>query len=263
MKNLDENVLPHIKIKEFQYVYRAISDQECVHSESYSIQIDTIMSGKEKEEVFNAAKNMPVFIETRKWIEPWLQPSAPFENRLMVQIVWEGVLFSDKFSGIQSFANRNVMTGLVEFNKLISRDEGVHVEMGMHLFIHGYVQKPSEETTHKIFKKAVDLSCKFVDAAILEDDPPLGLSRDLLKKYVKFNADVLLEKMDYKTIWDIKENPLEFMTIHSMNKSTKTDFFVKNPTQYQTLTSEGALVWNVKTDPIPIVKKQENKKDKP
>lgn len=256
LQNLDENVMPLIKIKEFQYVYREISTEECIHSESYSIQIDTILSGKEKEEVFNAIKTMPVMIETKKWITPWLSHDAPFENRLLCIIAWEGVLFSDKFSGIQSYASRNLMPGLVEFNKLISRDENKHVEIAMHMIIHDYVERPSEETAHKIFKKAVELSQKFVDAAVLADDPPLGLSRDLLKKYICFNADVLLEKMSYKTIWDIKENPLEFMTIHAMNKVSKTDFFVKNPTQYQTLTSKDALAWNVKTGPIPILGKK-------
>ena len=250
LKNLD-NILALIKIKEFQYVYRHIQLQECIHSEGYSIQIDTILSGEEKEETFEATKNMPIIKEMKEWIDKWSSDDIPFEVRILLLCVVESVLFSDKFAIIQSFKERNLLHGLVHYNEYISRDENLHVDMAIFMITEGYVNKPSEEIAHKLFRQAIMLSHKFVDNAIALGDPPEGLSISSLKNYINFNADVRIEQLGYKRLFNIDQNPLPFMIKHALGKVEKQDFFVRSATQYQQL-QPGALVYSIDNSPIDL-----------
>jgi ribonucleotide reductase beta subunit family protein with ferritin-like domain len=256
LENLDDNIIPKIKLKEVCYFYRSMAEQECIHSEGYGIQINTILSEEEQIEAKNAIRTMPVITETRKWITPWLQEDVAFEDRLIAFICWEGILFSDKFSGIQWYKERNVLPGLVKFNEYISRDEGIHVDFAIHLIKNRYVKAPFETTVHKLFKRAVELSHKFIDAAILKNDPPFGLNITLLKEYVCYNADILIESLslEFKKIWNISSNPLKYMEKHAMNKVTKNDFFVSTGTQYQNLISPTALEWEIDDTNIELTK---------
>lgn len=252
LENLDKNVLPKICIKEFQYVYRAMSLQECIHSHSYSVQIDTIFSGKEKEEVFEAVKNMKVIKEMKSWVDKYMLNDVDFEVRLIIFICVESIFFADKFAAIQSFKERNLISGICLYNEYISRDENIHIDYAIFLITDGYVKKPDEDLVHKLFKQAVSLSYKFIDESIDANDPPLGLSVQSLKRYAEFNADIRLEQLGYKKMYNIPKNPLSFMEAHAMNRTNKTDFFTKNSTNYQTL-SKDALVYKIDESPIKLV----------
>ena len=249
LSKLDESILPLMKIKEFQYVYRGMAEIEMVHSHSYSIQADAILSDKEKKESFECLKNFPVIKEMKDWIDKEIL-NAPFENRILLMISIEGIFFTEKFAIINSFKQRNLLNGLTTYNDFISRDEIKHVDFNCTLITGGYIKRPDEKTVHSIFKQAVNLSHKFIDSAILQDDPPLNLTVQSLKNYINYNCDMRLEQLGYKKLYNNTVNPLkDIMESHALNKVSKVDFFVRSGSQYSNM-SKDALVYKIDESPI-------------
>lgn len=248
---LEDSIIPLVEVKEIKFVYRGMQEIECVHSHSYSIQAQTILSDQERDEAFDCLKNYPVIKEMKEWVDKNLS-NSPFENRLLIQIAIEGVFFSDKFAIINTFKQRNLLNGLCTYNDFISRDEGEHCNFSIFLITGGYVTKPDEKTAHTIFKQAVNLSHKFIDVSILSDDPPLGLSIQSLKNYINYNCDVRLEQLGYKPLFNITVNPLkDVLESHAMNKTSKVDFFVRNATQYRN-PGKNALVYKIDESPVEL-----------
>jgi ribonucleoside-diphosphate reductase beta chain len=251
LESLEESIIPLIKIKEFQYVYRGMQEIECVHSHSYSIQVQTVLSDQERDEAFDCLKNYPVIKEMKEWVDKNI-PNNTLENKLLVQIAVEGVFFCDKFAIINTFKQRNLLNGICTYNDFISRDEDSHVKFNSFLITGGYVNRPDEKTAHTIFKQAVSLSHKFIDVSILADDPPLGLSIQSLKNYICYNCDIRLEQLGYKPLFNIASNPLkDVLEHHAMNKTSKVDFFVRGGSQYRNPTG-GALVYKINESPIEL-----------
>lgn len=253
MKSVD-GILQDIKIKEFQFVYRAIDEMECVHSHSYSLQIDSILSDKEKEEIFESVKTLPIIAEMKNWIEKNTAKDLLFENRILAQSSIESILFVDKFAIISSFKKRNILHGLCTYNEFISRDEqDIHVMFAIYIINNGYVKRPEESVAHRIYKEAANLSIKFIDVAVLKNDVPQGLTIPALKDYVRYNCDIRLEQLGYKKLYNIAANPLkDILEFHALGVTNKVDFFARTvSSQYQNL-SKDALVYKINESPIEL-----------
>lgn len=226
--NLGERFLNDVKVLEAKFFYAFQMTIENVHSETYSLLIDTyIKDPKERHEAFNATLFSPCIKKKADWCFKWIDDNdASFAQRLLAFAIVEGVYFSGAFCSIFWLKERGLMPGLAFSNELISRDEGIHVEFAVLLY--SMLQnKLSEETVHQIIKEAVEIEKNF----IIESIPCslLGMNSELMSTYIEFVADRLLTQLGYAKIWNA-HNPFPFMERISIE--TKANFFESRVSQY-------------------------------
>lgn len=219
--NLSERFVNEVKPLEAKFFYSFQEAIESVHSECYSLLIDTyIKDKKEKHETFNAIEYMPCIKQKADWCFKWINDQeAPFAQRLIAFAIVEGVFFSGAFCSIFWLAEKGVMPGLCFSNELISRDEGLHVEFAVMLYSM-IKNRISQDTVHDMFKEAVEIEKSF----IIESIPCalLGMNSDLMSNYIEFVADRLLVQLGYDKLFN-SHNPFSFMERISLE--TKSNFF--------------------------------------
>lgn len=227
--NLLERFMKEIKLTEAKCAYGAQYAMESRHGEAYSLMIETYVKDiSEKARLFNAVKEISCVKKKADWAFKWIQSDAPFRQRLFAFCIIEGVFFSGAFAAIFWLKDRNIMPGLCKFNKFISRDEGMHVDFAILLYSMLNV-KMDEKMVHQIMKEAVDIEKEF----IIESIPCrlLGMNSDLMSTYIEYIADGLLDQLGYNKIYNIKNNPLDFMEKISMQ--TKENMFEGRVDEYQ------------------------------
>lgn len=248
LENLDENFTREVKLKEAQYFYRAQAAQEGVHSEAYSIQIDTILPPEEKEEVFDAVRKMPAVGRMRDWIARWGDAEKhPFGVRLVAFAIVEGLKFSGMFASIQQLKERNVLPGLTGFNELIVRDEGWHFLFAAYLLLEHVVHKPTADRAHEIVRSSIATVDAFFADALAGPGGVPGITADTMRQYVRFQADAVASALGYPAIYRV-ENPYPEMDKLSLNEIARTDFFEHRSSQYQVAVSSLALKFAICTD---------------
>ena len=226
--NLGERFLNEVQILEAKFFYGFQIAMENIHSETYSLLIDTYFKDpKEKYEALNAIQYIPCIKKKADWCFKWIEDrDAPFSQRLIAFAIVEGIFFSGAFCSIFWLKERGLMPGLAFSNELISRDEGMHVEFAVLLY--SMIQnRLSQEAVHQIIKEAVEVEKNF----ILESIPcsMLGMNAELMALYIEFVADRLLTQLGYDKIWNSK-NPFPFMERISIE--TKSNFFESRVSQY-------------------------------
>jgi len=226
--NLGERFLNDVQILEAKFFYGFQMAIENIHSETYSLLIDTYFKeANDKEEALNAINYMPCIKKKADWCFKWINDeSAPFSQRLLACALVEGVFFSGAFCSIFWLKERGMMPGLSFSNELISRDEGMHVEFAVLLYSK-IVDRLPQETVHQIVKEAVEVEKNF----IIESIPcsMLGMNADLMSIYIEFVADRLLTQLNYEKIWN-SNNPFPFMDRISIE--SKSNFFESRVSQY-------------------------------
>jgi ribonucleotide reductase beta subunit family protein with ferritin-like domain len=248
VENLIYRFLRDAKDPESVFFYTFQAMMENIHSETYSLLIDTyLQDDDEKDELFNAIENIPCVAAKAAWTIQWIDhPTASFAQRLVGMAIVEGVFFSGSFCSIFWFKKRGKLPGLTFSNELISRDEGMHCE---HAQLQ-YNQLPEEErlpqeTVHEMFQNAVDIETDFVCEAL-----PLrliGMNAKQMSIYIRFVANRLLAEFGYEKIWKNEgvngaagtgyvENPFEWMDMISM--PGKTNQFEKRVGEYRRVESE-------------------------
>lgn len=202
---------------------------ENIHSEMYSLLIDTYISDPmEKEHLFNAIHTLPCVGKKADWAIRWTgSKDAPFGERLVAYAAVEGIFFSASFASIFWLKKRGLMPGLTFSNELISRDEGLHTDFSCLLFKY-LVHKPSKERIHEIITDAVNVEFEFLTDAIPVE--MIGMNFALMKQYVEFVADRLLVDLDCDKVYN-SENPFDFM--EQISLQGKTNFFEKKVGEYQ------------------------------
>lgn len=228
-ENLVENFSAEVAIPEAKAFYGFQIMIENIHSETYSLLIDTyIKDPKESEFLFNAIETIPQIKEKAEWALRWIQnEEAPFAERLVAFAAIEGVFFSGSFASIFWLKKRGLMPGLTFSNELICRDEGLHTDFACLLFAH-LKHKPNPEIVEKIVTEAVEIEKRyFIDALPVA---LLGMNADLMNQYVEFVADRLLVAFGNKKFYDV-ENPFDFM--ENISLAGKTNFFEKRVSDYQ------------------------------
>ncbi|OLY85037.1 Ribonucleoside-diphosphate reductase small chain [Smittium mucronatum] len=228
-ENLVANFGTEVQIPEARCFYGFQIMIENIHSEMYSMLIDTyIKDNEERDFLFNAVANIPCIKKKANWALEWIDDSSKsFGERLAAFCVVEGIFFSGSFAAIFWLKKRGLMPGLTFSNELICRDEGLHTDFGCLLF-KCLVNKPSQETILSIVTDAVVIEQEF-----LTDSLPcslIGMNSVLMCQYIEFVADRLLVSLGfekhYKSI-----NPFDFMDMISMQG--KTNFFEKRVSDYQ------------------------------
>lgn len=228
MENLAERFMKDIQIPEARQCYGYQIMIEGIHSETYSLLIDSyVKDPKEKSRLFNAMNAIPCVSKKAQWAIRWINDKkSSFALRLIGFAAVEGIFFSGSFCSIFWLKQRGLMPGLAKSNELISRDEGQHTDLAI-LLLNMLVKKPKESVVHELIKDAVAIEKEFVcDALPCE---LIGMNSTLMSQYIEFVADRLLVQMGYKKIWKT-ENPFDWMELISM--PPKTNFFEKEAVQY-------------------------------
>ena len=226
--NLSERFLNDIKIREANICYIFQMMMESVHSETYSLQIDTIIRDPEqKHKLLNGIKEFPCVAEKANWAVKWIESSNSFAHRLIAFAIVEGIFFSGSFCSIFWLKKRNIMPGLCTSNELIARDEGLHTKFAIKLYSKWANRLPQNEV-HEMFMDAIKIETKFICESL--PCALIGMNSDLMSEYIKYVADQLLDQLGYDKLSNAT-NPFDFM--ESISVEGKTNFFEHRPTQYQ------------------------------
>ncbi|XP_043284913.1 ribonucleoside-diphosphate reductase subunit M2 B [Venturia canescens] len=228
-ENLVERFSQEVQVTEARCFYGFQVAMENVHSEMYSLLIETyIKNPNEKDFLFNAIENLPCVAKKANWALNWINnDEATFAERVVAFAAVEGIFFSGSFAAIFWLKKRGIMPGLTFSNELISRDEGLHCDFACLMFKH-IVQKPTEERVISIIRDAVTIEQEFLTEALPVN--MIGMNCDLMKTYIEFVADRLLGELDCPKIYN-SENPFDFMEHISLEG--KTNFFEKKVGEYQ------------------------------
>jgi len=227
-ENLAENFLSEVQYTEAKFFYGFQITIENIHSETYSLLIDTyIKDSKDKDYLLRAVDTIPCVKEKADWALRWID-NGTFAERLIAFAAVEGIFFSGSFCSIFWLKKRGLMPGLSFSNELISRDEGLHCDFACLLYNYHVVNKLTKETVTKIITDAVEIEKKFVSDAI--PVRLIGMNADLMKQYIEFVADRLLMELQCPKVYN-SNNPFDFMDMISIQG--KTNFFEKRVAEYQ------------------------------
>lgn len=227
-ENLAENFVSEVQYTEAKFFYGFQIMMENIHSETYSLLIDTyIKDPKEKDYLFNAIEHLECVQKKAKWALRWIE-NGSFAERLIAFAAVEGIFFSGSFCSIFWLKKRGLMPGLSFSNELISRDEGMHCDFACLLYNDHITQKLPEGTIEEIITDAVKIEKEFVSDALPVN--LIGMNADLMCQYIEFVADRLLVALRRKKIYKV-ENPFPWMDMISLQG--KTNFFEKRVGDYQ------------------------------
>ncbi|GIX85833.1 ribonucleoside-diphosphate reductase subunit M2 [Caerostris darwini] len=228
-ENLVERFSQEVQVTEARCFYGFQIAIENVHSEMYSLLIDTYIKDKdEREKLFNAIETLPCVKKKADWALNWINSAnASFGERVVAFAAVEGIFFSGSFASIFWLKKRGLMPGLTFSNELISRDEGLHCDFACLMFSH-IKNKPSEKRVVQIITDAVAIEQEFLTEAL--PVALIGMNGTLMKQYIEFVADRLLSELGIEKIYNV-ENPFDFMEHISLEG--KTNFFEKKVGEYQ------------------------------
>jgi len=227
-ENLAINFLNEVQYPEARCFYGFQIMMENIHSETYSLLIDTyIKDPVEKDKLLHAVDTVPCVGKKADWALRWIG-NGSFAERLIAFAAVEGIFFSGSFCSIFWLKKRGLMPGLSFSNELISRDEGLHCDFACLLYTnHVKNQLPKEQVT-KIITDAVEIEKEFVSDAI--PVKLIGMNSDLMCQYIEFCADRLLLALGCEKHYNAT-NPFDFMEMISLQG--KTNFFEKRVAEYQ------------------------------
>jgi len=228
MENLASRFTREVQIAEAKFFYNCQNLLEAVHSETYSLLIDTYITDKqEKSDLLRAIQTIPCVKSKADWALAWIDSKdADFATRLIGFAAVEGIFFSGAFCAIFWLKQRGVMPGLTLSNEFIARDEGLHTEFACLLYSK-IVNRLTKQKVHKIIRDAVKIEKKFITKSLPCD--LIGMNSKLMSQYIEFVADRLLLQLGYPKAYN-SANPFSFMERISLEN--KDNFFEKRVSTY-------------------------------
>jgi ribonucleoside-diphosphate reductase beta chain len=227
-ENLAMNFVNEVQYTEAKFFYGFQIMMENIHSETYSLLIDTYIKDREEQmHLFRAVDTIPAIKKKADWAIKWIN-SESFVERLVAFAAVEGIFFSGSFCSIFWLKKRGLMPGLTFSNELISRDEGMHCDFACHLYNSHIEKKISEKKLKEIIVSALEIEKEF----ILEALPVrlIGMNSDLMSQYLEFVTDRLLVALGCSKVYNVA-NPFDFM--ENIAIQGKTNFFEKRVAEYQ------------------------------
>lgn len=236
MENLVRRFQGEVDSQVVKLFYSFQNAMEGIHSETYSLLIDTyVKNEEEKAKLFNAIETIPCIQKKADWALEWMNDKRSFAHRLAAFACVEGIFFSGAFCAIFWLKKRGLLPGLTFSNELISRDEGLHTQFAVSLF-HTLSNKPEPEEIQKIIIGAVELEKEFICEAL--PCSLIGMNSSMMSQYIEFVADRLVVQLGGKKIYKTT-NPFDFMDLISLEG--KTNFFEKKVSEYSRVQSSGEL----------------------
>ena len=227
-ENIAARFMNEVQTSEARQFYSVQLMMEAIHSETYSLLIDTYIEDKsEKLHLFQAIQTIPCVKKKAEWARKWIATTEEnFATRLVAFAVVEGIFFSGSFCAIYWLKERGLMPGLTTSNEFIARDEGLHTDFACALY-EEIERKLTKEKVHKIIREAVAIEKEF----IIESLPCslIGMNSALMSSYIEFVADRLCSQLGYGKIYSTV-NPFDFMERISLEG--KDNFFEKRVTSY-------------------------------
>ncbi|MEM6895550.1 MAG: ribonucleotide-diphosphate reductase subunit beta [Bacteroidota bacterium] len=227
-ENLAENFVNEVQYSEAKFFYGFQIMMENIHSETYSLLIDTyVKDEKEKNVLFKAIENFPAIKKKADWALKWID-SPSFAERLIAFAAVEGIFFSGAFCSIFWLKKRGLMPGLTFSNELISRDEGMHCDYAVHLHNNHLINKVPKERISEIIVDALNIEREFITESLPVS--LIGMNAKLMTQYLEFVTDRLLVELQCEKVYNAT-NPFDFMDMISLQG--KTNFFEKRVSEYQ------------------------------
>ena len=228
LENLGQRFMNEVQIAEARAAYGFQIMMENIHSETYSLLIDTLVKEeREKTKLFEAINNFPCIKKKADWAIKWINDKrSSFATRLVAFACVEGIFFSGAFCSIYWLKKRGLMPGLTFSNELISRDEGMHTDFAVLLFSK-LEKKPKRAKILEILKDAVAIEKEFICEAL--PCKLIGMNSKLMSQYIEFVADRLLVQLGFNKHYKTS-NPFDFMEMISLEG--KTNFFEKRVGDY-------------------------------
>ena len=227
-ENLAEHFLSEVQYTEAKFFYGFQVMMENIHSETYSLLIDTyIKDSAEKSHLFNAMETIDCVRKKAEWALRWIDKGT-FAERLVAFAAVEGIFFSGSFCSIFWLKKRGLMPGLSFSNELISRDEGLHCDFACLLYTKHLISKLPKEQVQQIITDAVEIEKEFVTDAL--PVKLIGMNSDMMAQYIEFVADRLLSELGNEKVYNVS-NPFDFMEMISLQG--KANFFEKRVGEYQ------------------------------
>ncbi|KAL3813896.1 hypothetical protein ACJIZ3_015164 [Penstemon smallii] len=228
LENLAGRFMKEVQVSEARAFYGFQIAIENIHSEMYSLLIETyIKDSSEKNMLFHAIDTIPCIQKKAEWALRWIDGSESFAERIIAFACVEGIFFSGSFCSIFWLKKRGLMPGLTFSNELISRDEGLHRDFACLLY--GLLKmKLSEEKVKALVSEAVEIEREFVCDAL--PCALVGMNCELMSEYIEFVADNLLVALGYGKLYNV-HNPFDWMELISLQG--KTNFFEKRVGEYQ------------------------------
>ena len=228
LENLAVRFMNDVQVSEARAFYGFQIAMENIHSQTYSLLIDTYIKDKdEKHRLFNAIENFPCIKKKSDWAQKWIKDNrSSFATRLIAFACVEGIFFSGAFCSIFWLKKRGLMPGLTFSNELISRDEALHCEFAILLYSK-LENKLKKARVHEIIKEAVEIESEFICDAL--PCRLIGMNSELMTQYIKFVADRLCVQLGYEKIYNVS-NCFDWMQLISLE--SKTNFFEKRNDSY-------------------------------
>lgn len=228
LENLALRFMGDVQISEARSFYGFQIAMENIHSEMYSLLIDTyVKDNDEKERLFHATSLIPSITKKAVWAKKWIADNrSSFGSRLVAFAAIEGIFFSSSFASIYWLKKRGILPGLTFSNELISRDEALHTEFAILLYKKLKTKLPKKRI-HEIIREAVEIETEFITEAI--PCKMIGMNAKLMKQYIEFVADRLCVQLGYDKIYNAI-NPFDFMELISVE--TKVNFFERTNSEY-------------------------------
>ena len=228
LENLGMRFLSEVQLPEARAAYGFQLAMENIHSETYSLLIDTYIKDEtEKTKLFKAIDNFPCVNKKAQWALKWINDKrSNFATRLLAFACVEGIFFSGSFCAIYWLKKRGLMPGLTFSNELISRDEGMHTDFAVLLY-NKLNKKTKKAKVYELMKEAVAIEKEFICEAL--PCKLIGMNQKLMKQYIEFVADRLIVQLGYPKLFN-SSNPFDFMEMISLDG--KTNFFEKRVGDY-------------------------------
>lgn len=229
LENLGQRFMNEVQYPEARLAYGFQIMMEGIHSEVYSLLIDTYIDDtKEKDFLFRAIETIPCVTKKANWALKWINDTdSSFGMRLIAFAAVEGIFFSGSFCAIYWLKQRGIMPGLTTSNEFIARDEGLHTDFAVLLYNNHVSDKLDESVIHELIKEAVEIECEFITESL--PCRLIGMNQDLMKQYIRFVADRLLGQLNYSPLF-MASNPFDFMERISLEG--KDNFFEKRVSNY-------------------------------
>lgn len=228
LENLATRFMSDVQVAEARAFYGFQIAMENIHSETYSLLIETYIKDQEKKSrLFNAIENYPCIKKKADWAQKWIHDNrSSFATRLIAFACVEGIFFSGAFCSIYWLKKRGLMPGLCFSNELISRDESLHCEFAILLYSK-LIKKVDKARLYEIIKEAVQIEMEFICEAL--PCRLIGMNSELMIQYIQFVADRLVMQLGYKKLYNAA-NPFPWMELISLEG--KTNFFEKRASDY-------------------------------